>query len=90
MNVIETYIRLTIQEAIQESRRAMREADISDGSKVPYGSEKHVADLESRIADLTRWRDRQRRGSESRANYARLITKLKGELRTAKRSITAA
>lgn len=64
----------------------MREADVSDGSRVPHGSEKHVKDLEVRIADLTRWRDRQKRGSEARANYARLISRLKGELSSAKRA----
>ena len=64
----------------------MREADISDGSRVPHGSDKHVKDLEARIADLAKWRDRQKRGSEARANYARLIGRLKGELASAKRA----
>ena len=66
--------------------RKMREADVSDGSRVPHGSEKHVKDLEVRIADLTRWRDKQKRGSEARANYARLIGRLKGELSSARRA----
>lgn len=79
---LRTYVKL-IAETLTESR-TMREADVSDGNKVPYGSERHVQDLESRIADLTKWRDRQRRGSEARANYSRLITRLKSELRSAK------
>lgn len=62
----------------------MREADTSDGTKVPWGSETHISELENRISDLTRWRDRQRKGSEARANYARLIARLKSELRSAK------
>lgn len=66
--------------------RKMREADISDGSRVPHGSTKHVKDLETRIADLSRWRDKQRRGSEARANYSRLISRLKGELSSARRA----
>ena len=78
------YIRLLAQEQLEEGR--MREADVSDGSKVPHGSEKHVKDLEVRISDLTRWRDKQRKGSESRANYARLISRLKAELRSAQRA----
>jgi hypothetical protein len=64
----------------------MREADVSDGSRVPHGSKKHVKDLEARIASLTTWRDKQKRGSESRANYSRLISRLKGELASAKRA----
>jgi hypothetical protein len=77
-NLLKDYIR-----ALVETR--LRETDISDGSRVPFGSKKHVSDLELRIADLERWRDRQRRGSEARANYARLISRLRSELRSAGR-----
>lgn len=66
--------------------RKMREADVSDGSRVPHGSEKHIKDLEVRIADLSRWRDKQKRGTEARANYSRLISRLKGELSSARRA----
>ena len=66
--------------------RKMREADVSDGSRVPHGSSKHVKDLESRISSLVQWRDKQRRGSEARANYSRLISRLKGELSSARRA----
>lgn len=62
----------------------IREADTTDG-KAPWGSQDHIDDLEMRIVDLARWRDKQRRGSEARANYSRLITKLKSELASAKR-----
>lgn len=62
----------------------IREADITDG-KAEWGSDAHVADLESRIEDLMRWRDKQRKGSEVRANYARLVSKLKSELKSARR-----
>lgn len=59
---------------------------MSDGSRVPHGSSKHVKDLEVRIKSLLMWRDRQKRGSEARANYSRLIQRLKGELASAKRA----
>jgi hypothetical protein len=62
----------------------IREADTTDG-KAPWGSQEHVSDLEMRIVDLARWRDKQRRGSEARANYSRLISRLKAELASAKR-----
>lgn len=65
--------------------KRVREADVSDGTRVPHGSAKHVKDLEARIASLTMWRDKQRRGSEARANYARVINRLKSELASAKR-----
>lgn len=74
------YIKLTL---LKEAR--IREADISGGKKVPWGSEEHIADLESRIAELSVWREKQRRGSESRANYSRLISRLKSELASARR-----
>lgn len=82
MSVTETlkqYIHLLINEA------RLREVDISDGTKVASGSEKHIKDLEVRISDLSKWRDKQKKGSEARANYARLIARLKAELKSAQR-----
>jgi hypothetical protein len=73
------YVKLIVE-------RKMREADVSDGSKVPYASSKHIKDLESRIAGLVLWRDKQKRGTEARANYARLINRLKGDLKSARRT----
>lgn len=72
-----------IVRALIEAR--IRETDITDGRRVQFGSIDHISDLEARISDLERWRDRQRRGSEARANYARLISQLKRELRSALR-----
>lgn len=66
--------------------RKVREADVSDGSRVPHGSSKHVKDLQQRIKDLTAWRDKQKRGTEARANYSRVIQRLKAELGSAKRA----
>jgi len=65
--------------------RRGREAQISGGKLASWGSNEHVADLESRIADMVSWRDQQRKGSESRANYARIVQKLKAELKSAKK-----
>ena len=71
-------------ELVLESR--MREAEVTGGTKVPHGSSQHIKDLKTRIADLERWRSSQRRGSEQRANYSRIISKLKSELRSAVRA----
>jgi len=65
--------------------KKVREVQVSDGSRVPQGSLKHIKDLETRIAGLEHWRDQQRRGSEVRANYSRLISRLKAELASARR-----
>ena len=75
-------IREFIHETIAEAR--VREADIT-GGKAVFGSEKHIKDLEKRISELVPWRDRQRKGSEPRANYSRIVNRLKGELASAKR-----
>jgi hypothetical protein len=74
-----------IKEILAEKR--MREADVTGGKKVPWGDKEHITDLEHRISELSHWRDKQKRGSESRANYSRLISRLKGELASAKRKL---
>jgi hypothetical protein len=80
------YIRLLMKENLNEVR--LREADITGDKKAPWGSDEHISDLENRIADLSHWRDKQKRGSESRANYSRLISRLKAELSSARKQNT--
>ncbi len=65
--------------------RKMREADHSSGKKVPFGSSKHVKDLEKRIKELSSWREKHKKGSEKRAHYTRLISTLRQELGNARR-----
>jgi hypothetical protein len=81
--LVKELMQLLVKEELNEAKR-VREADISDGSRVPRGSSKHVRDLESRIESLVMWRDRCKRGSEQRANYSRLVSRLKAELASAK------
>lgn len=64
--------------------KKVREADIT-GGKARYGSRKHVKDLENRIRELDGWRQKHKRGSEHRANYSRVISRLKNELQAAKK-----
>jgi hypothetical protein len=68
------------------SERKIREADVSDGSKVKWGHNRHISDLKRRIGELTTWRDKHPRGSETRAMYSRLVQKLKQELGSAQRA----
>lgn len=77
-NGLKEYISLVI-----ETR--LREVDITDG-KASLGSDEHVTDVQNRIESLLKWRDRQRKGTEARANYSRLITRLRAELKSALRS----
>lgn len=85
-NDLRESLKVIIKEFVHELFEArVREADISDGSRVPHGSSKHVKDLTKRISDLTAWREKQKRGSEARANYSRLIARLKSELASAQR-----
>ena len=77
--LIRDFISATLQE------KKMREVDVSDGSRVPHGSSKHIKDLQARITGLEMWRNKQKRGTEARANYSRLISRLKSELASAKR-----
>jgi hypothetical protein len=80
MSVIKNYIKLMIE------NMRIKQAHISDGTSVSWGSPEHISDLELRINNLITWRDRQQKGSASRANYARLIDQLKSELRSARRA----
>lgn len=74
---LKKYIELVVE-------KRLREADVTDG-KAEWGSDKHVEDLKNRIEDLIKWRDKQRKGTEARANYARLVTRLRAELKSAMR-----
>jgi len=65
--------------------RARPDVETSSGTTVPFGSLPHVKDLESRITALKSWRDGSSKGSDRRANYARLINQLKSELKSAQR-----
>lgn len=77
MKLLRHYIDLVLTEV------KVREADVTGGSRVSWGSDEHIEDLRKRIDDLSTWRDKQKRGSETRANYSRLISRLKSELRGA-------
>jgi hypothetical protein len=83
---VREYVKLLIDEALIAEAKKIREVDVSDGSKAKHGSTKHIKDLETRIVDLKVWQGRQKKGSEARANYSRLIQRLNAELASAKRA----
>lgn len=73
-----------MDEALQFERK-MREADLVDGTKAPWGSPQHVKELETSVRDLEHHRKQQRRGSDARATYGRALQRLKAQLKSAKR-----
>jgi len=77
-DTLKEYVELVLE-------RKLREVDVTDG-KAEWGSDDHIVDLKNRIEDLIKWRDRQRKGTEARANYARLVTRLRAELKSAERA----
>ena len=84
-NILEEIIKELAQEVIEERRLRETEVQLTNGTVVKWGDMKHINDLEARIRDLTTWRDRNKRGTEARANYVRLISRLKAELASARK-----
>lgn len=71
-----------VKDVIEEKR--IREVDVTDG-KAQHGSPRHIKDLRVRIADMVAWRNRQPKGTVARDNYARVVARLKAELKSAER-----
>ena len=69
---------------LEEGR--IREAEITGDRRVPWGSDEHVADLEQRCADAEYWRNKYPRGSEKRSHYRNVLTHLKNELKSARKT----
>jgi len=69
---------------LEEGR--IREADITGDRKVPWGCKDHISDLEQRFADAEYWRNKYPRGSAKRAHYQTILTHLKSELKSARKT----
>jgi len=78
-------VRSLVKRILTEVKR-VREADITGDKKTTWGSPEHIKDLEKRISDALYWRNKSRKGSEQRANYARVVNSLKQQLASAKRA----
>jgi len=55
------------------------------GKEVDFGSPDHVTDLEASIRDLERYRNATRRGTSKRQDYSRAISRMRGQLKAARR-----
>jgi hypothetical protein len=83
ISALKEYIKMLI-EGLNEGR--MREADISDDRKVPWGSDEHVSDLERRLRDAEYWRGKYGTGTEKRSHYRNVVRHLKNELKSARKA----
>ena len=77
---LKEYIRFLVKES------RIREADISDDRKVPWGSDDHVSDLTQRLSRAEYWRNKYPKGSEKRAHYRNVLTHIKNELKSAQKA----
>lgn len=77
-NLISEFVVLMLEQ------RKIREIETSNGTIVPEGSAAHISDLQEKIEMLERMKKRQPRGSSARADHARVVQRLKSELRQAR------
>ena len=78
INLLKEYISNVILEF-----KNLGEVDLPDGSTTKYGSKEHINDIQSNIDNMTRLRNRHKKGSAARENYSRVIARLKNELKKA-------
>jgi len=76
--VLVEYVKLVLEGEVKQ-------AHLSGGRTADWGSDDHVADLESRCADIVYWRDKYPRGSEKRGHYRNVYNQLKKELQSARK-----
>lgn len=78
--------RTALREFIELVVEGTRRAQLSGDRTAEWGCDDHVNDLELRVADASYWRDKHPRGSEKRSHYKNVLTHLKRELQSARRT----
>lgn len=76
-NLISEFVVLILE------RRKIREIETSNGAIVPEGSAAHVSDLQEKIEMLERMKKKHKPGSSARVDHARVVQRLKRELKHA-------
>lgn len=71
---------------LKESKSA-RNAYISGDRIAEWGSDEHIKDLEEQISEISRRKLREPRGSARRFEWARVESRLKAELKSARKNI---
>jgi hypothetical protein len=78
---METKIRKLIREVVIE----IIPVNLSTGEKVSYGCDEHLNDLDSILNYLLFLRNKHKRTTAARTDYARAISRLKNQIRKAKK-----
>lgn len=64
--------------------RDLGEVEVAGGRRVKFGSRDHIRDIESLIGNVSRVRDKHKRGTSARDSYSRTVSRLKNELQRAR------
>ena len=75
--VLKDFIRLLVESKFKE-------AYLSGGEKTPWGSDAHIKYLEEQIAEISNRKQRERKGSVRRHEWAVVESRLKQELKSAR------
>jgi len=84
MFITKRHLKHIISESVK-THKIENDIQLSNGKSDKFGSKRHIKDLKLRIADMTRYRDRQRRGSEARATFQNAVKSIRRELKAAQR-----
>lgn len=63
----------------------LRETQLTDGTTVEWGSERHLAELERQLAEIQHKVQSSPRGSSRRADFKRAGSRIREELKSARR-----
>mgnify|MGYP005642721373 CR=1 FL=1 len=85
MLITEKDLTRQIQQALLFERRSPGNVKTRKGKEVPWGSLKHVTDLQASLDELIRIRNAQPRTSKSRYIYARAVEETRKQFRSARR-----
>jgi len=72
---------------ILKESKSIKNAYISGDRITEWGSEEHVIDLEEQIAEISRRKLREPRGSIRRYEWSRVESRLKTELKSARKKL---
>lgn len=66
--------------------KKLKEFQLSDGTVLEWGSNEHIAALESQLSEIQHRKTKHPRGSSARADYRRVESRLRSELKSAKKA----
>jgi hypothetical protein len=66
--------------------KKLKEFQLSDGTVLEWGSNEHITALESQLSEIQHRKSKHPRGSSARADYRRVESRLRSELKSAKKA----